>query len=1327
MTTFNGRIPLFNGSNYSTWKTQMEAILHKNRLLNIVLGVEKAPKVEDMPQTATSEQRINHDAQMDALQKFNEKDMDARAEILISLEANIVNMVKNIKSSKEMWNHLQDTFDRKSTRKKVEGYRKLLNIKMSDNQSVAEFIIEFDVCVSSIREMGAELDEDLLAVIIIDALPEKFSAIKAAIDTANEFPKVSVLKARLLEIGDKEEPNQDSAMKVKHYSKRQQQISPNFNRNQDEGMYKKAFKCYRCKRKGHKAKDCRAKLSVECNTRSGDEKASLLGVVETALSVKSSRDWVIDSGASSHMCNEKSLFIEINENYEGKVKLADDKEVDIKGIGRVAIDVVVGGKKKPIHFDKTLYVPDLKHNLVSTSKTTDSGCKVLMEGNRALISRKGEVLIEGYKHDNIYIVDLYKDKILANSVKKCDEKDFKLWHGRYGHLNSRDLKKLSLCGMVNGLPNIKSYEIDCVTCIRGKQTRLPFPRKNEKSSTEILQLVHTDLCGPMKSESMAGSLYFATFIDDFSRKVFVYFLRHKSQYLDKFKEFKISVENETGKRIKILRSDNAKELVSEQFSKFLKDNGIKRQLTVEYTPQQNGIAERMNRTLIEMGRCYMLESDIPCFLWAEIINASAYIRNRCPTNLNNMKTPEELWTGKKPCVKHLRQIGCKAYVLNKRSKSKWEARSDEYILVGYSNESKAYRLWKPGTNSIVKSRDVRFIESELYKNECRERKNEYFYDFEIKSLQESENVEPQDTDESDEELLDCDDVEENAETHPFSENVNSQTDENMIQIPGESIKQRLRSWAFGKNNESTNMSTENMMDPKSIKEALTSQHADEWYKAIEEEYTSLINNKTWTLTDLPEGRTAVGCRWVFKSKVRPDGTIEKRKARLVAKGYTQVMGLDYVDTFAPVVRQESLRLIYALSVELDLQLRQLDVSTAFLNGTLDEEIYMEQPEMFVQEATKQKVCKLHKAIYGLKQSGRQWFKCIDAVFKEFGLNQSKYDQCIYYVNNENALMIVGLYVDDILIACNNKRFTEKFVKSLHSKFEIRNIGIPKHCVGLEVNVKPGEVSISQSGYIKRLARKYGLEKCKPVKIPMPANTKLEKEPSIAGENEKVNDKLYQELIGYLLYISLHSRPDISCAVNMLSQFSKYPCKQHYNAALQVLKYLNTTNNAVISYKKCGTPLTGFCDANWAQDVNDRKSQSGFCFLLANGVISWQSKKQQVVATSSAEAEYVALSEAAKEASYLSYILNELGLSYSKPITINTDSQSAQQMAKFGSHHSRTKHIHYKYHFIKDTIENGIVELRYLPTTEMIADVFTKPVPRPKHIFCCNNIGIVFNC
>lgn len=909
---------------------------------------------------------------------------------------------------------------------------------------------------------------------------------------------------------------------------------------------------------------------------------------------------------------------------------------------------------------------------------------------------------------------LYKNAQKSlQTTESCNDSDTILWHKRFGHLNLNQLTKLQKDDMVKGLPKLENVQIDCIPCLRGKQSCLKFPNKNEKSSSEILELIHTDLCGPMKTESLGGSLYFATFIDDYSRKVFVYFIRQKSQYLDKFKEFKNMAENQTGKRIKVLRSDNAKELVCQNFTNFLKESGIKRQLTTSYTPQQNGVAERMNRTLVEMSRCLMIESGLPMTLWTELINTSAYIRNRCPTKLNGSKTPEELWTGRMPTVKYFRKIGCKTYVLDKTSKrSKWDARSNEYILVGYSEESKGYRLWKQGTKQIIISRDVKFLENKMYSTIERE-DSPNFFEFiqnDIGNIRDEQNSQDKQIKDTNEQII-------NNEP----ERNTSQIDKDNIETPADNIKNRLRP---RKNKESSYVTKENIVDPRTVSEAISSDSAEEWIRAMEDEYRSLMKNCTWSLTDLPHDRKPIGCKWVFKSKINPDGSVEKLKARLVAKGYSQKYGLDYVDTFAPVVRQTSLRLLYALSVEYELQLRQLDVSTAFLNGNLEEEIYMEQPEGFIEEATKGKVCKLNKAIYGLKQAGRQWFKRIDSVIKEFGLNQSKYDQCIYYVRNEGKLIIVALYVDDIIIASNNIQLTENFITALKDNFDIRDMGIPKHCIGLEVNVKKDEISISQPGYIVNLVKKYGLENSKPVKIPMQPNIKLEKEPSISGEAEKVEEKYYQEIIGSLLYLSLYSRPDITCAVNMLSQFSKDPRKQHLNAAYYIIKYLNFTKNAVLKYRKSGSPLTGFCDANWAQDVNDRKSQSGFCFLLAGGLVSWESKKQKVVATSSAEAEYVALTEATKEASYLGYILEELGYEGHTPVMIHTDSQSAQRMAEFGAQHSRTKHIHYKYHYVKDAIEQNVVKLKYLSTDQMLADVLTKPVPKPKHVFCCNNFGIV---
>lgn len=1354
MAHSNFKIPLLNGNNFSTWAPQMEAILHKCRLLRIVRGEEQMPVLFPIRENATPAEIRQNEESIKMIRDFEDKDQDARAEIIVALEPDVVRMVKNFRTSSEIWSYLKETYDRKSTRKKAELFRKLLKLRMGENQNITEYLTQFDIIVSELRELIDDIDEDFLTVMLLDSLPSKYEAIKAAFDTATEFPTLNILRSRLLEIGNKTEQSvsncEDSALKVNRFRKGGSRKSNNYVDNQGMNNFF-PYTCFKCGKKGHMAKHCRNKnyKANEACELSDNESIQCGYAVSTRIihehsqSFTDSIRWILDSGASSHMTYLKSQFIEIDETFKGNVRLADDNDLEIKGIGTVQLKVKIDNQIKIVNLPKTLFIPELRSNLFSIAKATDNGCKVEIVSDKAIVFKNDEVLIYSEKKNGLYCIESFLN--IKNVISKKSDQEFLLWHRRYGHLNASDLRKLVIENMVNGLPNFNKQNINCISCIRGKQIRKSFPKKSEKSSNEILELIHTDLCGPMRVESMGKKFYFATFIDDFSRKVYVYFLRNKSEYLNIFKEFKAEVELKTGKRIKNIRSDNASELKSQQFDNFLKKYGIKHQFSVQYTPEQNGVAERMNRTLVEMARTIMIEAKLPEFLWAELIMTASYIRNLCPTKLNNNKTPEELFTGKKPTVKHLRQIGCKAFVLDKKSgKSKWQARSSEFILIGYSSESKAYRLWKRGTHSVVKSRDIKFIEEdfEVDLNEVQD-KNVGFYEFSwYKNDQEERNgssnsnlntidAENSNSIQSRENLNENGlnrnqfDEDSTSEEEQISDNSSKNSDDQPA--PTTSIKERLRSWTLFKNREEANAIAheENETDPKSFKEIFMSKNVDEWICAVEQEYNSLIKNQTWDLVDLPNDRKTIGCKWVFKTKLTPDGKVDKRKARLVAKGYNQKYGIDYTDTFAPVVRQTSLRLVYALSVENDLKLKQLDVSTAFLNGDLDEEIFMDQPEGFIIKGTEKKVCLLKKSIYGLKQAGRQWFKKIDEVLKKFNLTNSKYDQCIYYLKNNTSILIVTLYVDDIIIACNNDELTNMLTKLLSNNFEIRDLKEPKHCLGLEICKENDSLSICQPGYIESIIDKYGLSNAKSVKIPMQPKTNLEKEPKIVGEREKVDQTKYQEIIGSLLHLSVFSRPDISCSVNKLSQFCQDPRKQHMNAALYIIRYLKETKDWKLVYKKTSLPLIGYADANWAEDIYDRKSQSGFCFILAGAVISWESRKQNVVATSSAESEYIALAESTKEAMYLRYLLEELGFPPDGPTVIMSDSQSAQHMANFGGHHSRTKHIHYRYHFIRDAVANKIINIKYVPTENMTADVLTKSLPRIKHEFCIQNMGITF--
>jgi len=428
------------------------------------------------------------------------------------------------------------------------------------------------------------------------------------------------------------------------------------------------------------------------------------------VEVRKSNIWCLDSGATKHMSNERQKFTVLNESIESKVYTASDQWLKTNGVGEIEINIRLNNKTtNRVKLTNAIYVPELKNNLISIPQITKNGFKVIFYKNHAVVKRNdGTTAMIAQKRNELYVVDIAEDGTLQTSTNP--EKS-KRWHQRFGHLNYMDLKNLQTNNMVKGLNlNTKNINADCEICARGKIHQLPFKSPGQRQK-EKLGLVHSDICGPMNKESLGGAKYFATFTDDYTRYTETVMLRQRSDVLTAFKNFKKRVEKETGCVIKRLRTDNAKEYTSKEFKKFLEDEGIARQLSVEYTPQQNGVAERINRTLVEMARCLMIQAELPQSLWAEAINTATFLRNRCPTKSLDDKTPYEAWFGEKPYVGFLRIIGSKVIALNKSGRcKKFDPKGLEYVLVGYSQESKAYRLWRRNTNTVIKARDVKFFE-----------------------------------------------------------------------------------------------------------------------------------------------------------------------------------------------------------------------------------------------------------------------------------------------------------------------------------------------------------------------------------------------------------------------------------------------------------------------------------------------------------------------------------------------------------------------------------------------------------------------------------------
>lgn len=500
----------------------------------------------------------------------------------------------------------------------------------------------------------------------------------------------------------------------------------------------------------------------------------------------------------------------------------------------------------------------------------------------------------------------------------------------------------------------------------------------------------------------------------------------------------------------------------------------------------------------------------------------------------------------------------------------------------------------------------------------------------------------------------------------------------------------------------------------------------QWMAAMREEIEALHENETWVLTDLPKGRKAIKNKWVYKTKRGPDGAVERLKARLVVKGCSQRFGIDFDEVYSPVVRYSTIRYLMSLAAQHNLDIDQMDAITAFLQGKLtDEVIFMEQPEGFVQDSTK--VCRLKRALYGLKQSSRVWNLQLDQALREFGLVRSSLDPCLYFKIDDEKMIFVTIYVDDFLLFTNDSEMKKKLKTYLNSRFKMKDLGEAKLCLGLRItrDRTKGKIWIDQQQYILDVLNRFNMANCNSVSTPADPGVKLDQAmcPSNQEEIQSMQSIPYKEAVGSLTYIAQATRPDISFAVNMVSKFSSNPGRRHWEAVKRIIRYLKGTSDNRLEYSVTGNPqLTGYTDADWGGDEENRRSTSGYVFSKMGGAISWNCKRQEVVALSTCEAEYIALSRTTQEALWWQQMLKQVYGDIQVPILC--DNQSAICVARNQGYNPRTKHISIRYHFVREALDRGDISLDYVSTKQQPADGFTKPLTRQNHEAFKKLLGIV---
>ena len=519
-------------------------------------------------------------------------------------------------------------------------------------------------------------------------------------------------------------------------------------------------------------------------------------------------------------------------------------------------------------------------------------------------------------------------------------------------------------------------------------------------------------------------------------------------------------------------------------------------------------------------------------------------------------------------------------------------------------------------------------------------------------------------------------------------------------------------------------------DPKSLAEAQSSPDWPRWKEAMDRELATLEKAGTWIDVPRPTDKNIVGSKWVYRIKRKADGSVDKYKARLVARGFTQIYGVDYFTTFSPVAKLSSFRTILALAARHDWEIESFDFNAAYLNGELDddEEIYMHPPPGY--DSDPNTVKRLCKALYGLKQAGRKWYDTLSRALADIGFSVSQADPGVFIAKIGEDILILAVHVDDCVFTGSSASLIEEYKEKINSCYAFTDLGPINWLLGIRVTRNRAErtISLSQTAYIDSILSRFALADAKPCTSPMVPGFVYTKDhsPSSPEEAAQMKKTPYREAIGSLMYVAVATRPDIAFAVSALSQFLSNPGRAHWEAVKRVFKYLSGTKTLELTYGGERHGLEGYTDADGATQEH-RHAMSGYAFLIDGGAVSWSSRKQELVTLSTAEAEYVAATHAAKEAIWLRKLVGELFPHLLTPTPLHCDNQAALKLATDDNYHVRTKHIDIRYHFIRHVVAIGALKLHYCPTEDMVADIFTKALPRWKVVAHIHSLGMCNTC
>ncbi|GKC09269.1 retrovirus-related pol polyprotein from transposon TNT 1-94 [Tanacetum coccineum] len=934
--------------------------------------------------------------------------------------------------------------------------------------------------------------------------------------------------------------------------------------------------------------------------------------------------WYLDSDCSKHMTRDRSQLTKFVSKFLGTVKFGNDHVAKIMGYR----DYQIGN----VTISRVYYVKGLGHNLFSMGQFCDSNLEVVFRQHTCYIRNlEGVDLLTGSRGDNLYTLSL--GDMMASSpiclLLKASKTKSWLWHRRLSYLNFRAINR--------------------------KSTKKPHKPKSEDTNQEKLYLLHMDLCGPMRVESVNGKKYILVIIDDYSRFTWVKCLRSKDEALAFIINFLKMIQ------LTVMASKHSSsgpalhEMTPATISSGLMPNPYS--LTPFVSPSQTDW-DMLFQPLFD-----------------EFLNPSPSVDHPAL----EVVAPEVI-----------------ALVLVDSTDSPSSTTVDQDAPSPSNSQT------TPETEPPVIPNDV---EEDNHDIEVAHMGNDPYFGVPILEI-------PSDQSSSSDSI--------HTIVHPdhqISKHNSKWTKDHPLEnIIGElarpvSTRLQLHEQALFYYYDAFLTAVE----PKTYKDALTQAC---WIEAMQEELNEFERLEVWELVPRPDKVMVITLKWIYKVKLDELGGILKNKARLVARGYRQEEGIDFEESFAPVARLEAIRIFLAFAAHMNMVVYQMDVKTAFLNGNLREEVYVSQPDGFVDKDNPNHVYKLKKALYGLKQAPRAWYDMLSSFLISQDFSKGSVDPTLFIRRDGKELLLVQIYVDDIIFAASTPELCDLFSKIMCSKFKMSMMGKISFFLGLQISQSPRGIFINQSKYALESLKKYGFDSCDPVDTPMVEKSKLDED----KEGKAVDPSHYRGMIGTLLYLTA-SRPDLQFAICMCARYQARPTEKHLNAVKRIFRYLKGTVHRGLWYPKDSSiALTAFADADHAGCQDTRRSTSGSMQLLGDRLVSWSSKRQKSAAISSTEAEYIALSGCCAQILWMRSQLTDYGFGFNK-IPMYCDNKSAIALCCNNVQHSRSKHIDIRFHFIKEHVENGVIELYFVNTEYQLADIFTKALGRNRIEFLINKLGM----